>query len=916
MSSSFSHLHAHSSFSTTDAIQSVGDMVATAAAWGQPAMALTDHGNMSGTVQLYKAGKQHGVQVFPGFEGYLVQDVNDKTAKRHHFGLLATTFRGFRALAGFSSLSHTRPHFHLFPRHDLADLAALADDPAVDDVVLLTGCYFGLVQQTLVEKGAKAARRVVEMYASWFPNTVVEIQSHDIEHPGGYTDLDIAQQLVDIADSLGLPVVATQDSHYLKPSHKAAHDTMKKMVYRQGDANEFPGDSFHFASTEWVQGHYTKSLWERSEEGHEFVLGLHDLHMPALDSYKPSVPRMSKTPKEDLRGKVWNGLYAILPPSTAMSNERLDPYKNRLLHELNIVNKLGYADYFLHVLEIVEFCHKNEIVVEARGSANGSLICYCLGITSVDPMENGLIFERFMSLDRQKPPDIDLDVEDERRGEVVGFVKSLYKGMPIGNYSQLGAREDGRGSVLTSYNAYQRSQMSPQEFNYRFGKEIASIEDIKKISSKDYRGVKRLANLPAYRSYGVHASGFLLSGKEIKIEDYVPTMLVASSDTIVSQYTMDDVEQIGLLKDDILGQRTLWVMARCQELMGRKKKDDFSWIPMDDPETCTMLSKGVMNNAVFQFEGYAMAKGAQSMGIKSTRDCVLAASLFRPACMESGVTDLYLRRRRDRASRANLRYPHPAFEEALKSTYGCVLFQEQVLQIMRGLGLDYAGINTFFKIVKDSGKGATGRNLERAKEVKAQWAEICKRNKIKDPDGAWHYIEGYVKYGFNQAHATGYGVRSYRCGYLKTHFPLEFMTAVLESVAGKSSGKVDKETLYVREARRIGLRILPPDIQVSGAKWTMDARRKAVTKGLASIKGLGAAKALAIVEARPEGGWESLQQMAETLPTSALTGKNDYLDMVAGKTKRDGTPKGGWIGVMKMLKEAGALESLGVGADD
>lgn len=915
MAAKFSHLHAHSAFSSQDAIQNVGDMVAQAKAWGQPAMALTDHGSMSGTVQLYKAGKLHGVQVFPGFEGYLVRDVDDKEAPRHHFGLLATDLRSFRALAAFSSLSHTRPNFHKFPRHDLANLADLADSPAVGELVLLTGCYFGLAQQTLVEKGAAAARRVVEMYARWFPNTVVEIQSHDIEHPSGLTDLDIATELAGIADSLGLPVVATQDSHYLKPSHKAAHSAMKRMVYRGGDVNEFPGDSFHFASTEWVQGHYTKRLWDKSEEGHAFVLGLHDLEMPALDSFKAFVPRMSRTPKEDLRQKVYDGLYTFIGQQGIPTSE-MDKYKNRLLHELTIVNKLGYADYFLHVLEIVEFCHRNEIVVEARGSANSSLVCYCLGITSVDPLQYDLLFERFMSLDRQKPPDIDLDVEDVRRQEVVGMLKSKYKAVAIGNYSKLGSRDDDdRGSILTSYNAYMRSQTSPAAFNARFGKEIASIAQIREINRKDYEGVRRLAKLPAHRSYGVHASGLLLAGGDVKIEDYVPTMLVASSDTIVSQYTMDDVEQVGFLKDDILGQRTLWVMARCQQLMGRGKKDDFSWIPMDDPATCTALSEGRVHNGIFQFEGYAMAKGAQTMGIKNTFDCVLAAALFRPACMESGITDLYLRRRASRALRSNLRYPHPAFEQSLKSTYGCVLFQEQVLQIMRGLGLDYAGINTFFKIVKDSGKGATDRNRGRAAEVKTQWNEICKTNQIKDPEGAWHYIEGYIKYGFGKAHATGYGVRSYRCGYLKTHFPLEFMSAALESVAGRSI-KPDKEALYSREARRLQIRLLPPDIQVSGAKWTMDPRRKAITKGLGSIRGLGAGKAVAIVEARPKGGWDSVQHLAESLPTAILTGKNDYLDMAAGKTKRDGTPRGGWIGVMKALKENGALESLGVGTDD
>lgn len=920
MESKFFHAHAHSCFSSKDAIQNVGDMVAQAAAWDQPGMALTDHGSMSGTVQLYKAGKKHGVRVFPGFEGYLVEDAADKEAKRHHFGLLATDLSSFRELAAFSSLSHTRPRFHLFPRHDLADLADLAGCRAASGLVLLTGCYFGLVQQTLVAKGAKAARSIVEMYAGWFPNTVVEIQNHNIDHPDGWTDDDIVCELVDIADSLGLPVMATQDSHYLKPGDKAAHSTMKKMIYRKGDTNEFPGDSFHFASTEWVARHYTRSQWERAEEGAAHILSLHDLQLPALDDYKPFVPRMAKDPVKELGSKIDIGLRTYIGQA-GIPTSMMKKYEERVSYELGIINKLGYADYFLHVLDIVRFCNDKQIVVETRGSGNSSLVGYLLGITQIDPLEwKYILFERFMSPDRQKPPDFDLDVEDERRGEVVGYIKHKYGAVAIGNYGSLGAREDDdKGSILVSYNSYLRSLMNPAQFNARFGqKGIETIAEIKGVSGKDYRGIRRLAKLPAYKGHGVHASGLLLPGGEVKLADYVPTMLVASSDTTVSQYTMDDLDQLGLMKDDVLGQRTLWVMARCQELMGRKKKDDFSWIPLDDAETCSFLSKGIVNNAVFQFEGYAMAKGAQSMGIKKTEDCILAAALFRPACMSSGVTETYIKRRKNAALRANLRYPHPAFEKALKSTYGCVLFQEQVLQIMRDLGLDYAGINTFFKIVKDSGKGATARNVDRANEVKKQWAEICRKNGIKDRDGAWHYIEGYVKYGFGAAHATGYGVRSYRCAYLKTKYPLEFMTAVLESVAGKSTGPKgqDKETRYVREARRMRIRILPPDIQISNPKWTMDPKRGAITKGLGSINGISVDRAQHIVDARPEGGWQSAREMAESLPAGILSGRQQYLDLADGKTKKDGTPRGAWIGVMKALKEAGALESLGIGRED
>lgn len=922
MSGVFSHLHAHSHFSTTDSIQTVDQMVEQASRWGQPAMALTDHGNMSGTVQLYKAGKKYGVQVFPGFEGYLVEDHTEASAPRYHYGVLATTLRGFRALSKFSSLSHTRPRYNRFPRHDLADLADLAADPASDDVVFLTGCYFGFVQQTLVHKGPKEAQRVVEMYAQWFPNTFVEIQNHNITHKdgNGWDDAGIVDELIGIADRVGLPVVATQDSHYLHPDDKIAHSTMKRLVYRQGDTNEFPGDSFHFASTGWVRSHYTDSQWARSEAGHQEILSMHDVQIPALDNFKPFVPRMAKNPVAKLDRLSQKALVKKFPWTAKFQKNQLpNKYADRLKYELSIINKLGYADYFLHVLDLVEFCEKHNITIEARGSANASLVCYLLGITQIDPFDHALIFdgqpltfERFLSLDRQKPPDIDIDIEDTRRGELVEYIRHRYHAISIGNYSQLGEREDGKGSILVTYNSYLRSTMPAAQFAFHFGKGIDTIAEIKKHSEKDYEGVRKLSKTSPLKSYGVHAAGLLLPGGHMKLEDYVPTMIVPSSNTIVSQYTMDDVEQLGYLKDDILGQRTLWVMARCLELMGRANKNDFSWIPMDDPLTCKALSEGRPNNAIFQFEGYATAKGVKGMGIKNTRDCILSVAIFRPATQDSGATDLYLRRRSQAALRSNIRYPHPVFEAALKSTYGLVIFQEQVLQIMRGLGLDYAGINTFFKIVKDSGKGATARNQERATEVKKTWADICQKNGITDIEGAWGYIEGYVKYGFNQAHATGYGVRAYRCAYLKTHYPLEFMTATLESV----SGNTKKEPIYVMEARRVKIRILPPDINISGSTWTMDLKRKAITKGLGSIKGLSTAKAALIVAQRPTGGWKDARDLAQSLPAAILTGRQQFLDLLDGKTMRDGRPKGAWIGTMKALKEAGALESFGIGRDD
>ena len=915
------HAHVHSEFSTLDAISSVDTLVQRARDLRQPAIALTDHGNMSGSVQLYRAGQKYGLPVYPGFEGYLVENTEDKKAPRYHIGLLALNFDGYKELVQLTSLSHTREKFQRFPRFDLNDLAAMA---GTENIAVLSGCVSGLPIQMLMQRGRKTAKRMLSMYAQWFPNTFVEIQNHGntwvqqfdkktgqpvTPWEGGHkkwTDDMLSDELVEIAEELGLPVLVTQDSHYAFSKERAAHDLMKRMVFGS-DNSEFNGDSFHLASTDWVREHHVSggnpwkdealidSRWLKGLEGSKHLLDLHDLTLPALEKFTVHIPSIKKNPRKYVMKRVQKRLAELAEAGLLVAN--ISKYEKRVDHESEIIDYLDRWDYFCHWTKVVDYCHEEEIAIEARGSANGSLILYLLGITSIDPIKHKTMFERFLSKDRKKPPDIDMDVEDVRRPDLVAFLDRTFDVVQIGTFAALGARdEDDRGSVLVSYNSMLRKKYG-DSFPRQFGpKGFERIEDVSRHNPLDHMGLRILSKLKVKRSYGVHAAGILLSGDEQKISDYVPTMLVASSGTTVSQFIMDDVEELGYVKDDILGQRTLTTMRRCCELIGRDNPRDFSWIPDDDPATLKTIREGRTETGIFQFEGYAMAKGARALKIRSTKDCILAGALFRPACMESGMTDLYLERRRNPQERKNIEYPHEVFERVLKSTYGVVLFQEQVLEIMRGLGLDYEGINTFFKIVKDSGRGATARNEERAGEVKKQWSEICERNGIEDEDEAWHYIEGYTKYGFNMAHSAGYGVRSYRVAYLKTHYPVEFHAALLESWSGKA-----KEPVYVAEARRVGVRLLPPDVNVSGHVWTLDTRKNAIRKGLSSIKGVGKNGAALIAENAP---YDSLEDLAERVKSRSVTGCADYLK------------SGEFKGTLAALRDAGALSSLGIGRDE
>lgn len=885
--------HTHSAFSVLDGMTPVPHIVEKVAALGQPALGLTDHGNMAGTVQLYKSARKHGITPFPGVEAYLLDpqaSVEDKQAGRYHLGLLALNLNGLRGIMGTVNLSHTRPRFNRFPRITLEDLTDLSER-AGDDVVILTGCYFGYVQQMLVHEGPKKAENIVRIYASMFPHTVVELQNHSICHDqdgehAPESDDDIVAHMVSIADRLGLPILATQDSHYLDQNDKAAHALMKRMVYG-GEEDEFPGDAFHIASDEWVAEHYEDKVWSRVEEGAAHVLSLNTLTIPALDKFTAHVPQIVRNPQK----RVADLCNAALDDYEPAKRKRRK-YDERLQYELDIINDLGMAGYFMLVRNYVEWCNAKNICIEARGSANGSLVCFLLGITQVDPIKWGLLFDRFLSRDRIKPPDIDMDVEDVSRDRLVAYLQRTFDTIHIGTWSKLGVREDGRGSVLQSYIQY-LTRGKDKEQKQRIYATVKEIDDVKRINPKDWRGLNRLGDMNSvHRSYGVHAGGILVSGKDQRIDDYVPKMLVASSNTTVSQYDMDDVEQLGYLKLDILGQATLTIMRVCQEYIGRDDPTDFSWIPENDAAACKILREGRTENGIFHFEGYTKAKGGKQMGIKSTMDAVLATGLFMPGAMNTGQTDLYLKRRKDPAAREKVRYIHPAFESALSDTYGTVIFQEQVINIMRGLGMSVEGINTFFKVVKDSGAGAVERNNDRLDEVREEFNRLCIAAGIaeSDIDTAWDSTAGFVSYGFNRAHATGYGLRSYRCAYLKAHYPLEFMAALLQTWAGS-----DKETVYVREARHMGIRVLSPDVNISKASWTLDQKAKAIRRGLISIKGVGMGAAENIADNAP---YTSIDDLIARTDSRAVTGGKAYL--------KDGTMNG----VLAKLRDAGALKSI------
>lgn len=880
--SDYFQVHSHSEFSVLDGMGTVDDMVARASKLGHPALALTDHGTMAGSVRLYKACMKEGIAPFPGIEAYVVSDVNDPDARnnRFHLGLLALDYEGYKALVALSSRSFDPERFHRKPLIDFSDLLHLGQT-AGDHVAVTTGCYFGLVVQHLLDPGSvSGGERMVKMLRKWFKHVFVEVQNHGVYHDEhNLSDHDVAVMLMDIADQQGLPVVLGQDSHYCEASHQPVHDLMKDICYfGDGEDFHFPGGPYHLASTKAVKRAWSEEEWERIEEGHSHLLDLHALSMPALDKYKFRVPKVSLHPDKTLKRKTEAALHSL-------GLDIYDQYVKRLKHELSVIAKMEFANYFLMAEDIVYWCKSHGVFVDARGSANGSLVCYLLGVTTIDPIEWECDFDRFLSLDRMKPPDIDMDVEDEARDALIDYVRSKYPTMvQIGSYSRIGVTEtlDGeeKGSVYVQYAAAMRRRNGTYTG----------------IEPGHHELLEAMAQLHVRKSAGRHAGGFVIPGEDLAIEDYIPTMLVGGKKgNKATQFTMDDVEDCGYVKLDILGLKTLSTMRRIMELIGKDPvKDGMTWIPFNDKKALTVLRSGIPQNGVFQFEGFSTAKGAKQMKVASTQDAIFCLALFRPAMMMSGMTDRYLAARFS-GQRELL---HPGVDSIMDATYGVPVFQDQVIQIMRRVGLPFKELNDVLKAVKASNDKIADAEVT-FNRVEPMFIRLACSNlgcSALDASHIWQTVMDFSDYGFNRSHATNYGIRAYRMAYLKAHYPVEFMAATLSTWAG-----TDKESVYVAEARRIGLSIGRPDVNKSDVSWTIDysGREPMLRKGLVSVKGVGLAAAEAIAnERRLNGSYKSPQDFGERLPARPVSGVNDMA-------------KGGDLkGVCLKLYEARAFTSL------
>lgn len=899
MSNYFS-LHTHSHFSTLDAMESVPAMVAKAAAHGHAAMGLTDHGNMSGAYQLYRECKKHGMLAFPGLEAYVVHDVGDKKAKRYHLTMAARTPEGFRTLVKLCTKSQTRPNFHLKPRVDFNDLAEIAEAGLSSGLIVSTGCHFGLVCQAMLAPGQtyEDGKAVAKTISEWFPHTYVELQHHGIGEGEQESDDLKVSALVQVAHELSLPMIATQDCHYCDAEQAELHSFMKQLAYGsiEGEGDEFPGDGYFMADKAFVSGHYSKKVWAECEAGYKQLLDSHKLRLPFLDTYRFHVPKVgaSVSPSKGSRPRLAIPAQRTLRKATTASLAALVGIKNRrkyeqaLEYELGVIDGLGFASYFLLVADYCNAAREAGIFINARGSANGSLVCWLMKITDIDPIEEELDFDRFLTPDRERPPDIDMDVEDTGRAWIVDYIKKHLEVVQIGTYGKLGVDEEGRGGLFVSYmGSRRRAYPDKEEFKRRFG-HVKSALDLPKLVQ---RKLDELAELTIYKSPGAHAAGFAIGTREHPIAEWLPTMLIPSSDTTVTQMMMDDVEDAGFIKVDLLGLRSLRMIRRTLEMIG---KEDWYWIPKRDSATAAFLRKGRTETGVFQLEGYTAAKGCRQVKIRDIYDCVLVNALYRPATINAGHVDTYLAVRH---GEQQVSYIHPFLEPILKTTYGVPVYQEQIIAILRAIGFTSAEFNKMLKAIKASNEKIAAA-IKTFESLHKRFDECCADTGLDPKQTArlWSFIATFSDYSFNKSHATGYGFLGWRMAYLKVHHPLEFHTALLETTAG-----TPKESIYLREVRRCGVTIRSADVNRSGMNWTADSNG-VIRRGLVSIKGIGVNAAQMLQDNQP---YSSIEDLIERTEPGVVTGGKKW------------TKDGVLNGVLGKLQETGALRSLGVrGSED
>ena len=824
-------LHLHTENSLLDGAIRIKELCKFAKENDMPAVAITDHGNMDGAIQMYEEAKSAGIKPLIGCEFYVYDgDITEKNpAKTHpwHLVLIAKDQTGYKNLVKLVSTAKCKGMYYK-PRinHELIEKHH-------EGLICLSACVQGEVAQGFIQGNKEASYEAAKFYKGLFgEDYYIELQDHGLEkqkmsNPG----------LIQLAKDLDIKMVITNDSHYLRKEDADWHDTLlciqTNALKESQDRFRFPNDEFYVKTPEQLRDSFKWMEADMFEECIKNTVEVADKCHLIIEMGKYHIPYFELPPnftsESYLEYLTLEGIkkrYGALRPDL----------KERMDYELGVINKMGFAEYFLIVSDFIHYAKRNDIPVgPGRGSAAGSLVSYALEITDLDPIAHTPLFERFLNPERVSMPDVDIDFCVERRGEVIDYVTKKYgadKVCQIVTFGTLAAR-NAMKSVARVYDipfaqSNQWAQLIPAEPKIKIDDALKDGMELKKLYDTDPT-VKKLVDMAKAieglkNNTGMHAAGVIIS--KMPLEDIVPVE-PSKEGLIVTEYTMIEDEHIGLLKMDFLGLRNLTIIHNALKMVEKRtgEKVDINNIPLDDEATFELLQRGD-TDGVFQLESAGMKKLVKDLKPSVFEDLGALVALFRPGPLNSGMVDDFVQRKH---GRQKIEYAHPDLEPILKDTYGTIVYQEQIMQIFQTLA-DYS-LGQADIVRRMMGK----KQLDKMAEQKGLFVQNSAKHGMtqKQAEELFEQIEQFAAYCFNRSHSAAYAFVAYQTAYLKAHYPVEYMSALLSSV----SNDQEKTQLYIGECQKMGIKVLAPDVNKSNAKFTPDGDN--IRFGLASIKNVG-----------------------------------------------------------------------------
>ncbi|GIW95578.1 MAG: DNA-directed DNA polymerase [Pirellulaceae bacterium] len=859
----FVHLHCHSQYSLLDGAAKIDHLVRRARQLGMNALAITDHGNLYGALEFYRKARAEGLNPIIGYEAYIApgsrftRDAANSKEASYHLTLLAQNRTGFRNLVQLASKAMLEGYYFK-PRIDKELLAAHSDG-----LICLSGCISSELNRIILQHRDLNERclREAEDVAHWFHSVFGDRYFIEIMNNGVEAQRLALEGAVQVARRVGLPLVATSDCHYVLPEDADVQDILLCIntgKYRT-DTNRLrmDGNQYYLRSPEEMYACFP-GLEDAVARTQQIADSVHiDLELGRR--HFPSYPLPEgKTADAYLRELCEQGLRERYADNPEMCpGGQLSPaVQARLDHELTVISKLGFSEYFLIVWDFVREARHRKIPASARGSGVGALVSYALYLSHVCPIKYDLLFERFLDVNRREAPDIDIDFCKERRDEIIQYVKQKYGEENVAQIATFGTmaarqaiRDVGRVLGMPESRIATLTSLVPALPKMTLARAMEENAELKRLYEEDAevrewidyaRRVEGLA-----RNVGTHAAGVVIADKPLT--EYLPLGKVPGKDDVITQWSMSDVEAAGLMKMDFLGLKNLTVLSKAVQLIEQTKgvRLQLDRLPLDDPETFALLCRGE-TKGIFQLESGGIRELLQRMRPDNFRDIIAVNALYRPGPLEGGMVDDYVDVKHGRKQAV---YKHPILKEILEETHGVMVYQEQVMRILNRLGgIELASAYTCIKAISKKKEDIIAANREK-------FLQGAQANGLPPSDAQeiWELILKFAGYGFNKSHSTAYALIAYQTAYLKAHYPVEYMAAVLSGDISERNFKTkDSLVEHLDDCRRMQLEIVPPDINRSGVEFVVHDGK--IVFALAAIKGCGGAAAEAIVAERQANG--------------------------------------------------------------